>query len=960
MKQRYANRMVPAGIVCACLLMAFTVQGAQKTPRRNRLQRPIHEQSGIGFSTEAQQDFIEKIRGMEAPQPAQPKPLSRVPLPEGGHDAPGWRVMMYECADQAVGEIIDLFAEEFGSGANLDVLLMHDTPMTTTQIYRVDDTNSLVLLEDWGELDMSDYTTLRDFLLYGAVNYPRDHTMLTIYGHGGAWMGAGGDNTGGYGMLVMDAMKLALQEAGGVDMLTFTAPCLMGNLESAFELRDQVDVYVASPESSNYMLWYGMVADVRNLLNTAPETPYTEIAANMVQWTYENNLGSGNYEEYFTMSAIRTDRLPAVETAMTDLVEMLRNHMSAGFMNMYIARELTEMYGIIDEDFWQLCDIIDFLEEYAALETDPDIQAQLAQTVAALEDAIIDEWHGVLQEGGHGLTIYYPQIGASYLPSYNGSALDFTEATGWIDFLSEYRAQSPPTPTPTASPTVTPPPLPALDLDTADTWQGPDIAPALCIPADFNGDGAVDLAVTLTGPVHRIYRNTGNGFEHTPYWEIAADPSFECTGMAAADLGEDGYADLVLAYVSVSGDGNDEDKDAVDNGATDDVAAPCLLYSNNTGIPDTTPAWSSRDHRTNAIALGDVNTDGIPDLIVGAFGEQDVIYFGTAAGAFETSPGWQTLSHPTMEIALADMNSDGFQELLALDGGGSLRIFWNRNGSLENIDTWTTDPSLTFDARNFDIADWDNDGYPEIAIARLEKSNIVLPNIEGMPSMDPAWVSIACDPTEDVAWGDVDGDGFTELCTGNFNMYWTGSEMFQEAYVDYVYRNNNGHLEAAPFWVSNTMDKTSAAEWFDADGDGDLDLLTVPYDGLPHIYTNRCGCAEPGIELTMPSSVFYSGDPFGLQATLCAATSMPDTPVFIMMEIYGEYFFAPSWCSLNTGIDNFVLDLEPGRTELEVIPQCSCPAVTVPLMGACIYGAMTDPGMTHIIGEMDMWFFSFM
>ena len=38
--------------------------------------------------------------------------------------------------------------------------------------------------------NMSDATSLADFLVYGMKNYPSKHTMVVLADHGGGWLGA--------------------------------------------------------------------------------------------------------------------------------------------------------------------------------------------------------------------------------------------------------------------------------------------------------------------------------------------------------------------------------------------------------------------------------------------------------------------------------------------------------------------------------------------------------------------------------------------------------------------------------------------------------------------------------------------------------------------------------------------------------------------------------------------------
>jgi hypothetical protein len=55
----------------------------------------------------------------------------------------------------------------------------------------------------------------------------------------------------------MHDMQEALSKNGGVDFVLFTAPCLMGAIESVYELRNCAKVYIGSENLSGYCWWLG-------------------------------------------------------------------------------------------------------------------------------------------------------------------------------------------------------------------------------------------------------------------------------------------------------------------------------------------------------------------------------------------------------------------------------------------------------------------------------------------------------------------------------------------------------------------------------------------------------------------------------------------------------------------------------------------------------------------------------
>ena len=85
-------------------------------------------------------------------------------------------------------------------------------------------------------------------------------------------------------------------------------------------------------------------------------------------------------------------------------------------------------------------------------------------------------------------------------------------------------------------------------------------------------------------------------------------------------------------------------------------------------------------------------------------------------------------------------------------------------------------------------------------------------NQAGVLQTPPAQnISLAMD-ISDVAWGDLDGDGYLDLAVGIAGK------------PNLVYRNNIGSLDTTPAWTAAITLTTTSMAWGDVDGDGDLDL----------------------------------------------------------------------------------------------------------------------------------------
>jgi len=118
-------------------------------------------------------------------------------------------------------------------------------------------------------------------------------------------------------------------------------------------------------------------------------------------------------------------------------------------------------------------------------------------------------------------------------------------------------------------------------------------------------------------------------------------------------------------------------------------------------------------------------------------------------------------------------------------------------------------------------------------------------------------------------------------------------------------------------------------------------------------------CERTGVELWMPSHMFAPGDSCGCIARVCNAEGIviESYPLFVILEVYGSYFFAPSFDPV---FDSYLEQhryFDIGTTEIVVIPTFLWPVGVGSANGINWYSALTDPEITQLFGEMDSWTF---
>ena len=116
--------------------------------------------------------------------------------------------------------------------------------------------------------------------------------------------------------------------------------------------------------------------------------------------------------------------------------------------------------------------------------------------------------------------------------------------------------------------------------------------------------------------------------------------------------------------------------------------------------------------------------------------------------------------------------------------------------------------------------------------------------------------------------------------------------------------------------------------------------------------TPTSDCSTLGVHLYMPSVLYLPGDTCGCDLYICNpdAVTYAGTPVFVILDILGTYFFAPDFSSFN----HYTQDVGPGMTKLVVLPVFQWPTGAGSFEGAKWYAAMTDTAITGLFGQMDM------
>ena len=360
-----------------------------------------------------------------------------------------WTWMFYDDSDFFNAyEPLNDFAAKAYSGENLDVIVLEDTNHGFGKIYQIDENHNKILLKRLGETNMGGYRALRDFIKYGKENFPAERYFLSVYNHGMAWKGACIDITFNLKGLPMNGFQKALSQTGGVDIICFTAPCLMGSLEAVYELKDLVDVYIGSEEGSGYCYWAGTIDNICDMLNNETQLSNIEIGEQIIQLIEDLEDKPEWYQpewsDTLTMSAVRTDKI----TNLTDAINILSRNLTQSDSSIYqkieSAHTQTFQFAGGAGDSIEVYDFYNFTENLLNQEgLDANIINDIENVQKTFNETIIAETHGCEMNGSNGLSIYFPDKVKLWKCSpllYRSRlyGLDFPRDTYWDEFLFRY------------------------------------------------------------------------------------------------------------------------------------------------------------------------------------------------------------------------------------------------------------------------------------------------------------------------------------------------------------------------------------------------------------------------------------------------------------------------------------------------------------------------------------------
>jgi hypothetical protein len=363
---------------------------------------------------------------------------------------------------------------------------------------------------------------------------------------------------------------------------------------------------------------------------------------------------------------------------------------------------------------------------------------------------------------------------------------------------------------------------------------------------DIDGNGTKDIIYLNTDPSKIRYRyNNGNGSFSTEY-SINCD--FPLNGFKATDINGDGlkeiigYSDylssirifknngynvftfaasilVVTGYYgsySVADINSDGKTDIIFPGYDNDRFCS-ILGNSNLSYPSNNIVKHQNVAYSSGITVNDFNNDGKPDFASAGLGEINIAKGLPGGGSTNVNSGPFT-GNIKGKVYSEDFNNDGFTDVLSinnLSGNSNNFNIYEGNGtcSLTNQYFFWNNSNSPSAYQDLEIADFDNDGYKDIATANTSIWGYNVLKGSANFSFTTTYSISLTSASNDIVSGDFNNDGNLDIVTVN-----------SASKLNVMLGNGNCTFQA-PITITLTGVGANLLTKGNFNGDGNLDLF---------------------------------------------------------------------------------------------------------------------------------------
>jgi hypothetical protein len=405
------------------------------------------------------------------------------------------------------------------------------------------------------------------------------------------------------------------------------------------------------------------------------------------------------------------------------------------------------------------------------------------------------------------------------------------------------------------------------------------------------------------------------------------------TGIAVADVNNDGKPDIVLA-----------NQCADSTCATGSVS---VLLGNGNGTFQAPVSYLSGGYHAASVVIKDMNHDGIPDIIVSNACEDSscsttgnvAVLLGTGGGLFGAAVASSSGGQTAGAIAVADVNGDSVPDVVVCNGNSVGLLFGVGNGTFQTVQAL----SGMGGASGVAIADMNNDGIPDLVFAAGEVY-VFLGAGGGAFQEGQGYPTGAVSTAQGVAVAKLTGNGIPDVVIANtcdYNIGCNGVAYASPGSLVVLAGNGDGTLQEPQEPVGkNVPGSPSSVVLADVNGDGKLDAVMVTSQGIAVALGNGDGTfqsprpfqtgGQPSQQVAV-LDVNGDGKPDVLAANLCDSAGCATGSAGVLLGNGEGVFEAPGVLTLvecnsgGTSIDagDVLGDGVQGLFVLNRIPGCA-------------------------------------